>query len=106
MCCTSARGQRSIVEECLKWTSQRKAFGKPLHSQAVVRAKLAAMIARTESVQNWLENITYQMCNMVRSLLCLRLRSCGRLTRGQSYREQANKLAGCVAQTCESWCGD
>lgn len=24
------------------------------------------MIARTESVQNWLENITHQMCNMVR----------------------------------------
>ena len=69
MCCTSARGQRSIVEECMKWTNQRKAFGKPLHSQAVVRAKLAAMIARTESVQNWLENITYQMCNMVRLLV-------------------------------------
>ncbi|KAI0734195.1 peroxisomal acyl-CoA-dehydrogenase [Fomitopsis betulina] len=78
MCCTSARGQRAIVEECLKWTTQRKAFGKPLHSQAVVRSKLAAMIARTESVQNWLENITYQMCNM-------------------SYKEQANKLAGPIA---------
>ncbi|KAH9838404.1 peroxisomal acyl-CoA-dehydrogenase [Rhodofomes roseus] len=78
MCCTSARGQRSIVEECMKWTNQRKAFGKPLNSQAVVRSKLAAMIARTESVQNWLENLTYQMCNM-------------------SYREQANKLAGPLA---------
>ncbi|KZT73165.1 acyl-CoA dehydrogenase [Daedalea quercina L-15889] len=78
MCCSSARSQRSIVEECLKWTNQRKAFGKPLHSQAVVRAKLAAMIARVESAQNWLENITYQMCHM-------------------SYREQANKLAGPIA---------
>jgi alkylation response protein AidB-like acyl-CoA dehydrogenase len=69
MVCASARAQRMIVEECLKWVSQRKAFGKPLSSQAVVRAKLAAMIARAEAVQSWLENITYQMCNMVRKSL-------------------------------------
>ena len=50
----------------LRWTNQRKAFGKPLNSQAVIRSKLASMIARTESVQNWLENITHQMNNMVR----------------------------------------
>ncbi|KAJ7593030.1 peroxisomal acyl-CoA-dehydrogenase [Mycena floridula] len=78
MCSASARSQRAIVEECLKWTSQRKAFGKPLNSQAVIRAKLAGMISRTESVQNWLENITYQMCNM-------------------SYKQQASKLAGQIA---------
>ncbi|PPQ67496.1 hypothetical protein CVT25_006037 [Psilocybe cyanescens] len=75
MICSSARSQRLVVEECLKWTNQRKAFGKPLHSQAVIRNKLAAMIARVESVQNWLENITYQMNNM-------------------SYKQQAAKLAG------------
>ncbi|KAF9468138.1 peroxisomal acyl-CoA-dehydrogenase [Collybia nuda] len=75
MCCSSARSQRLIVEECLKWTTQRKAFGKPLHSQAVIRSKLAAMISRVESVQNWLENLTHQMNNM-------------------SYKEQAAKLAG------------
>ena len=68
MVCASARAQRLIVEECLKWVSQRKAFGKPLSSQAVVRAKLAAMIARAEAVQAWLENVTYQMCNMVRKV--------------------------------------
>ncbi|KAG6831802.1 hypothetical protein H0H92_007479 [Tricholoma furcatifolium] len=62
----------------LRWTTQRKVFGKPLHSQAVIRSKLAAMISRAESVQNWLENITYQMCNM-------------------SYRQQASKLAGQIA---------
>lgn len=84
MCGTSARTQRAIVEECLKygkpfdgvfillnfanrWTNQRKVFGRPLHSQAVVRAKLAQMIARIESCQAWLENVTYQMCNMVHS---------------------------------------
>ncbi|KDR76302.1 hypothetical protein GALMADRAFT_225991 [Galerina marginata CBS 339.88] len=74
MCCASARSQRSVSE----WISQRKVFGKPLHSQAVIRAKLAGMISRAESVQNWLENITYQMCNM-------------------SYRQQAGKLAGQIA---------
>ncbi|PFH53073.1 hypothetical protein AMATHDRAFT_55443 [Amanita thiersii Skay4041] len=75
MCCSAARSQRFIVEECFKWVSQRKAFGKPLHSQAVIRSKLAAMVARVESVQNWLENITYQMNNM-------------------NYKQQASKLAG------------
>lgn len=44
---------------------------------AVIRAKIASMIARAESVQSWLENITYQMNNM-------------------SYKEQAEKLAGYV----------
>lgn len=78
MCCSSARSQRSIVEECLKWVNQRKAFGRPLHSQAVIRNKLAAMISRAEAVQNWLENITYQMNNM-------------------TYKQQAGKLAGQIA---------
>ncbi|KAJ7931447.1 acyl-CoA dehydrogenase NM domain-like protein [Mycena leptocephala] len=78
MCCSSARSQRAIVEECLKWSAQRKAFGKPLNSLAIIRSKLAAMISRTESAQNWLENITYQMCNM-------------------SYKQQAGKLAGQIA---------
>ena len=68
MATSSARAQRTIVEECLKWISQRKAFGKPLASQAVIRSKVAAMIARTESVQSWLENITHQINNMVRPI--------------------------------------
>lgn len=75
MICAAARSQRLVLEECLKWTTQRKAFGKPLHSQAVIRNKLAAMISRVESVQNWLECITHQMNQM-------------------SYKEQAAKLAG------------
>ncbi|KAF8962786.1 peroxisomal acyl-CoA-dehydrogenase [Flammula alnicola] len=74
MCCASARSQRGISE----WTTQRKVFGKPLHAQAVIRAKIAGMISRAESVQSWLENITYQMCNM-------------------SYKQQASKLAGQIA---------
>ena len=54
-----------VSERIVRWTNQRTAFGKPLHSQAVIRNKLAAMISRAEAVQWWLENITYQMNNMV-----------------------------------------
>lgn len=70
MCCSSVRSQRAIVEECFKWASQRDVFGKPLISQAVIRNKLAGMIARVESLQAWLENITYQMTRMVRLFFC------------------------------------
>lgn len=65
MCCSSARAQRLVVEECMKWANQRKVFGKPLNSQPVIRAKLAAMISRVERSQSWLENVTYQMNHMV-----------------------------------------
>ncbi|TFK40294.1 acyl-CoA dehydrogenase [Crucibulum laeve] len=78
MATASIGAQRYVVEECLKWVSQRKVFGKPLHSQAVIRSKLAAMISRVESAQNWLESITYQMNHM-------------------SYKDQANYLAGPIA---------
>ncbi|KAJ6505940.1 acyl-CoA dehydrogenase/oxidase [Mycena vulgaris] len=71
-------GQRIVFEECFKWTMQRKVFGKPLSSQAVVRQKLAAMIARFESCQSWLENLTFQMTRM-------------------SAKEQAQHLAGHIA---------
>jgi hypothetical protein len=59
-----------VSEIVVRWTNQRTAFGKPLHSQAVIRNKLAAMISRAEAVQSWLENITYQMNNMVSEFYC------------------------------------
>ncbi|KAL0567393.1 hypothetical protein V5O48_014597 [Marasmius crinis-equi] len=64
MACGSIGTQRAIAEECFKWAVQRKVFGKPLISQAVIRSKLAGMISRVESGQNWLENVTYQMTRM------------------------------------------
>jgi len=78
MSCASARSQRLVVEECMKWANQRKAFGKPLNGQAIIRHKLANMIARVESVQAWLESVTYQMNHM-------------------SYKQQSSKLAGQIA---------
>ncbi|KAJ7163823.1 acyl-CoA dehydrogenase/oxidase [Mycena crocata] len=72
---TALSAQRVVVEECMKWASQRMVFGKPLTSQAVIRSKLAGMISRVEAGQNWLEHITHQMNNM-------------------SYAEMSSKLAG------------
>ncbi|KAG6917019.1 hypothetical protein DXG01_004284 [Tephrocybe rancida] len=78
MTCGAVSAQRTILEECLKWSMQREVFGKPLMSQAVVRSKLAAIISRIESSQNWLEAITYQMTHM-------------------NYQQQATHLAGQIA---------
>ncbi|CAK5268552.1 unnamed protein product [Mycena citricolor] len=71
-------GQRIILEECFKWASQRKVFGKPLTAQAVIRQKLANMISRVESCDSWLHDVTFQMGAM-------------------SAREQAKHLAGQIA---------
>jgi alkylation response protein AidB-like acyl-CoA dehydrogenase len=76
--CGINAASRHALEETLKWTNQRVVFGKKLSAQPVVRGKLASMIAQVESVQHWLENITYQMVNM-------------------SYAEQTVKLAGPIA---------
>jgi len=55
---------RFTLEECWKWSMQRDVFGKPLMQQPIIRFKLAEMSARLEAVQNWYENITYQMSKM------------------------------------------
>jgi len=78
MCCSSARSQRMVAEECMKWACQRKVFGKPLIEQAVIRSKLAGMISRSEALQAWLEHITYQMCHM-------------------SYKQMSSSLAGPIS---------
>ncbi|KIK20677.1 hypothetical protein PISMIDRAFT_12760 [Pisolithus microcarpus 441] len=75
---TSLGAQRLVVEECLKWTNQRMAFGKPLSAQPVIRARLALMIERVEACQSWVENVTHQMNHM-------------------TYAEQSDKLAGPIA---------
>lgn len=76
--CGVVRQNRLVIEECLKWATQRMVFGKPLMEQPVIRFKIAQMISANEACENWLENITYQMCKM-------------------SYNEQAKHLAGPIA---------
>jgi alkylation response protein AidB-like acyl-CoA dehydrogenase len=71
-------GTRKIVEECFKWANQRKVFGKSLLEQPVIRQKLAHMVSKVESVQSWMDNITYNMNKM-------------------SYKEAAMKLGGPIA---------
>lgn len=72
------RHSRLIVEECFKWASQRRVFGKALIEQPVIRNKLAHMVSEVEAVHGWLESVTYQMNTM-------------------SPKEQTEKLAGPIA---------
>ncbi|KAL1706068.1 acyl-CoA dehydrogenase/oxidase [Schizophyllum commune] len=75
---TALGAQRTVVEECLKWATQRVVFGKPLTAQPVIRAKLANMIARVEAGQSWMEAVTDQMNNM-------------------TYAQMSSNLAGPIA---------
>ncbi|KAI5367181.1 putative cytochrome b5-like heme/steroid binding domain, acyl-CoA dehydrogenase [Septoria linicola] len=84
MCAMVSRWSRTALEECLKWTHQRIVFGKPLIQQPVIRAKIAAMIAKVEACQAWIESITYQMTQM-------------------SYDQQAKQLSGPIA-LCKFYC--
>jgi len=49
---------RKIIDDCFKWATLRKVFGKPLISQPVIREKLARMCAALESVAAWQDSIT------------------------------------------------
>lgn len=64
MVCVGSRHSRMIVEECMKWAITRKVFGKALIQQPVIRFKMAEMIAGVECIHSFLEDLTYQMCNM------------------------------------------
>jgi alkylation response protein AidB-like acyl-CoA dehydrogenase len=64
ICARMIATTRYAVEECWKWAMQRDVFGKPLIAQPVIRFKLAEMSARLEAIQNWYENITFQMSRM------------------------------------------
>jgi alkylation response protein AidB-like acyl-CoA dehydrogenase/predicted heme/steroid binding protein len=69
---------RKVIADCYRWAMQRKAFGKRLIDQPVIRYKLAEMSAAIEALDAWCESITYQMDKM-------------------SFMEQASKLAAPVA---------
>ncbi|KAJ3196967.1 hypothetical protein HK101_006828 [Irineochytrium annulatum] len=73
-----ARAARLVTEECFKWASQRKVFGKALIEQPVIRLKLGHMISEVEAIQSWVELITYRMNKM-------------------SFKEQNQHLAGEIA---------
>jgi len=64
LCVVGSSFARVCVAECYRWAIQRKAFGKRLVDQPVIRYKLAEMSAMLECLEAWLESITYQMDNM------------------------------------------
>ncbi|KDQ19357.1 hypothetical protein BOTBODRAFT_27939 [Botryobasidium botryosum FD-172 SS1] len=79
ICCSSVGAQRMAVDEALKHFNQCLVLKKPFEAELpVIRQKLAQMIARVESLQSWLENVTYQMNHM-------------------SYREQSKRLVSQIS---------
>jgi alkylation response protein AidB-like acyl-CoA dehydrogenase len=67
-----------ILQECYLWATQRKVFAKRLIDQPVIRNKLAMMIGGIESLEGYMESITYQMTKMdpmaqVRAVICPQL---------------------------------
>ncbi|KAJ3104263.1 hypothetical protein HK100_004086, partial [Physocladia obscura] len=78
MVVASCSSSREIVEECFKWATQRKVFGKALIEQPVIRFKLGQMIAELEAVQSWCDITTFQMNKL-------------------SYAEQTRLLGGQIA---------
>jgi alkylation response protein AidB-like acyl-CoA dehydrogenase len=60
--CNLVGQARAAVADTFKWSKQRKIFGKLLIDQPVIRNKLASAAAALESIQTYLEAITYDMC--------------------------------------------
>jgi len=53
---------RAALADTFMWARQRKIFGKSLIDQPVIRYKLASSAATLESLQTFLEAVTYDMC--------------------------------------------
>eukprot|EP00760_Papus_ankaliazontas_P034218 PhM_4_TR7050/c0_g1_i1/m.84493 len=58
------RMSRICVEESIKYALKRKAFGKTLSEQPVIRAKIAKMVRHVEQYHAWLEFVAFQLCSM------------------------------------------
>jgi len=55
---------RAALADTFMWAKQRKIFGKSLIDQPVIRNKLAAAAAALESVQTYIESVTYDMARV------------------------------------------
>lgn len=58
------RLSRICLEESVKYALKRRAFGKRLSEVQAIRLKISAMARQIESLQSWLELVTYQLCTM------------------------------------------
>jgi len=52
---------RAALADTFMWAKQRKIFGKSLIDQPVIRYKLAGAASALESVQTYIESVTYDM---------------------------------------------
>uniref|UniRef100_A0A7S1PXV8 Cytochrome b5 heme-binding domain-containing protein n=1 Tax=Alexandrium catenella TaxID=2925 RepID=A0A7S1PXV8_ALECA len=73
ICAGCMGGIRAVLQDCILWCMQRKVFGQTLMSQPVIRHKLARMIGAIESLEGFMESITYQMANMPLKLMMTEL---------------------------------
>lgn len=57
----AVRLARNLLEESIKYCLKRHTFGKALHEHQAIRMRIAEMIRDIESVQAWIDAITFQM---------------------------------------------
>lgn len=52
---------RLVVENCILWLNQRKAFSKGLTEQPVLRFELGQLVSALESLQSYVDYVTFNM---------------------------------------------
>jgi len=77
---------RVCLEESIKYALKRKAFEKPLAETQAIRLKVAAMSRQVESLQAWLDFVTYQMCTMSHAEASMKLGDVISLLKSQASR--------------------
>mmetsp|Transcript_100813 Transcript_100813/g.252738 ORF Transcript_100813/g.252738 Transcript_100813/m.252738 type:complete len:520 (-) Transcript_100813:110-1669(-) len=87
---------RAAVTDTFMWARQRKIFGKALIDQPVIRNKLASAAASLESVQTYVEAVTYDMCNTKGGAHNQRLAGPIAMLKYQSTRASWNIADDCV----------
>jgi len=73
ICVQANRFARVCLEESIKFASRRRAFGKTLIDQPVIRAKIAEMGRQVMATHASLEDLTYQFKKMPKQLQMLAL---------------------------------
>lgn len=58
------RLSRLCIEESIRYTMRRRAFGKPLSNMQSIRMKIANMAIRVSQFGAWIEQVLYQMDTM------------------------------------------
>ncbi|CAE7276093.1 apdG [Symbiodinium sp. CCMP2592] len=60
----ATRFSRVLLEDSWNFANKRSTFGKKLVEHPVIRWKLAEMTRQVEGIHHWLENMTFQLCQM------------------------------------------